>query len=99
MVLKPKFLLQDEPTSRLDGSVKVRVVELLRKLQDKYGLTYLFISHDLAVVRALSDHVMVMRRGEVVEQGSAEQIFHYPQQEYTRELIAAAYDLELAEAV
>lgn len=99
MVLKPKFLLLDEPTSALDRSVQVRVVELLRRLQNKYGLTYLFISHDLAVVRALSDHVMVMRKGEVVEQGSAEQVFHYPQQEYTRNLIAAAYDLDLAEAV
>lgn len=98
MVLKPKFLLLDEPTSALDRSVQVRVVELLRKLQDKYGLTYLFISHDLAVVRALSDQVLVMRKGQVVEQGTAEQIFHYPQMEYTRDLIAAAYDLELAEA-
>lgn len=99
MVLKPQFLLLDEPTSALDRSVQVRVVELLRRLQDKYGLTYLFISHDLAVVRALSDYVMVMQKGEVVEQGTAEDIFQYPQQEYTRSLIAAAYDLDLAEAV
>ncbi len=93
MVLKPKFLLLDEPTSALDRSVQVRVIELLRELQDKHKLTYLFISHDLAVVRALSDHVMVMRTGEVVEQGPTEEIFNCPQQAYTRELIAAACPL------
>ncbi len=93
MVLKPRFMLLDEPTSALDRSVQIRVIELLRRLQDKYGLTYLFISHDLAVVRALADHVMVMRSGKVVEQGPTEQIFSYPQQEYTRELITAACPL------
>lgn len=90
LVLKPDFLLLDEPTSALDRSVQVTVIELLRDLQHKHGLTYLFISHDLAVVRALSDTVLVMKEGAVVEQGSAEQIFHQPQTDYTRELIAAA---------
>ncbi|WP_413615800.1 ABC transporter ATP-binding protein [Halomonas cupida] len=90
LVLKPDFLLLDEPTSALDRSVQVTVIELLRDLQDKYGLTYLFISHDLAVVRALSDTVLVMKEGAVVEQGSTEQIFADPQTDYTRKLIAAA---------
>ncbi|ALM51288.1 ABC transporter ATP-binding protein [Halomonas huangheensis] len=90
LVLKPDFLLLDEPTSALDRSVQVTVIDLLRDLQQKYGLTYLFISHDLAVVRALSDTVLVMKEGAVVEQGSAEQIFHQPRTEYTQQLLAAA---------
>ncbi|WP_083704756.1 ABC transporter ATP-binding protein [Motiliproteus sp. MSK22-1] len=97
MVLKPKFLLLDEPTSALDRSVQVKVVELLRDLQKKHALTYLFISHDLAVVKALSDEVIVMQNGNVVEQGSAEQIFQNPKEIYTQQLLAAAFDLELVE--
>ena len=93
IILNPKFVLLDEPTSALDRSIQVRVVELLRSLQKKYGLTFMFISHDLAVVRAMSDHVIVMKQGEVVEHGSAEQIFHHPQTEYTQRLIKAAFDL------
>ncbi|MGQ7246788.1 ABC transporter ATP-binding protein [Halomonas sp. V046] len=90
LVLKPEFLLLDEPTSALDRSVQVTVIDLLRDLQHKHGLTYLFISHDLAVVRALSDTVLVMKDGEVVEQGSAEALFANPKTEYTQRLLAAA---------
>ncbi len=69
------------------------MVELLRDLQKKYGLTYMFISHDLSVVRAVSDNVIVMKQGEMVEYGSADQIFHHPQNDYTKRLINAAFDL------
>ncbi|MGE4324668.1 MAG: ABC transporter ATP-binding protein, partial [Pseudodonghicola sp.] len=90
MVLRPRLLVLDEPTSALDMTVQVQIVELLRGLQRKYGLAYLFISHDLKVVRAMSHKVMVMKQGDVVEAGSAEQIFDRPQTDYTRALIAAA---------
>lgn len=93
IIVQPKFVLLDEPTSALDRSIQVKVVELLRGLQQKYGLSYLFISHDLAIVRAMSDRVIVMQKGKVVETGSAEQIFHQPQSEYTQRLINAAFDL------
>lgn len=95
MVLKPKFILLDEPTSALDRSIQVTVVNLLRDLQKKYQLTYMFISHDLAVVRAMSDEVIVMKDGNVMEQGDIEQIFHKPQTEYTKSLINAAFKLEV----
>ncbi|WP_025733509.1 ABC transporter ATP-binding protein [Carnimonas nigrificans] len=91
LVLKPEFLLLDEPTSALDRSVQVRVVELLRSVQRKYDLTYVFISHDLTVVRALADHVLVMKQGAVIEQGTTEQIFSAPKEPYTRALIDAAF--------
>jgi len=90
MVLRPKLLVLDEPTSALDMTVQVQIVELLRDLQKKYGLAYLFISHDLKVVRAMSHKVIVMRNGDVVEMGAAEDLFDNAQDEYTRELIAAA---------
>lgn len=93
MILNPKFVLLDEPTSALDRSVQVKVVELLRNLQKKYGLTYLFISHDLAIVRAMSNNVIVMQQGEVVEYGNAEQIFHNPKEEYTKKLLEATFNL------
>ena len=92
IILRPKFLLLDEPTSALDRNVQVQVVNLLRTLQQKYNLTYLFISHDLAVVRALSDDVMVMQNGVVVEHGTTQQIFENPQTAYTKNLITAAFD-------
>ncbi|GHC28404.1 peptide ABC transporter ATP-binding protein [Kushneria pakistanensis] len=91
LVLKPDFLLLDEPTSALDRSVQMTVIELLRHLQHKYNLTYVFISHDLAVVRALSDTVLVMKEGQVVEQGSAESIFRQPREAYTKALLKAAF--------
>ncbi|WP_185266054.1 ABC transporter ATP-binding protein [Halopseudomonas xiamenensis] len=91
LVLKPSLILLDEPTSALDRTVQGQVVELLRELQRKHNLSYLFISHDLAVVRALSHQLMVIRRGEIVEQGPAEQIFASPQHDYTRQLLEAAF--------
>ncbi len=93
-VLKPKLVVLDEPTSALDVSVQAQIVELLRDLQARHGIAYLFISHDLRVVRAMSHRIIVMRQGVVVEQGTAEQIFARPQVEYTRALLAAALDLE-----
>jgi microcin C transport system ATP-binding protein len=96
MVLKPRFVMLDEPTSALDMSVQAQVVDLLRDLQRNYSLAYLFISHDLKVVRALANQVIVMRHGKVVEAGSAEQIFDDPQTDYTKALIAAAFDIATA---
>ena len=96
LILKPKFLLLDEPTSALDMSVQAQIVDLLRDLQQKHELTYLFISHDLKVVRALSNHVIVMKDGVIVEQGSGDQIFESPQTDYTRKLISAAFEMEVA---
>jgi len=91
LVLKPELILLDEPTSALDRTVQRQVVELLRSLQRKYELTYLFISHDLAVVKALSHQLMVVRQGQVVEQGPARDIFADPQHIYTRQLLEAAF--------
>ena len=96
MILEPKFVMLDEPTSALDVSVQAQIVELLLKLQEDHKLSYLFISHDLRVVRALSNHVIVMRNGIAVEEGSASQIFHDPQTDYTKALMAAAFNLETA---
>ncbi|SDH79686.1 ABC transporter ATP-binding protein [Pseudomonas panipatensis] len=90
LVLKPALILLDEPTSALDRSVQRQVVELLRHLQTKYNLTYLFISHDLSVVRALSHHLMVIRQGKVVEQGPAQEVFSAPRHSYTKQLLEAA---------
>ena len=94
LVLKPRLIVLDEPTSALDMSVQAQIVDLLRDLQQKYKLAYLFISHDLKVVRALADEVVVLRHGKVVERGSASQIFEAPQTPYTQALIAAAFNLE-----
>ncbi len=96
MILQPKLVVLDEPTSALDMTVQVQIVELLRGLQSKYGLAYMFISHDLRVVRALSHKVIVMQNGDVVEAGDSRTIFEAPRTEYTRTLLAAAFDLELA---
>jgi len=93
LVLRPKFIVLDEPTSALDRSVQAQIIDLLRGLQEKYKLAYMFISHDLKVVRAISNHVIVMRDGKVVEQGPADEIFDHPKQAYTRALMAAAFDL------
>ena len=93
IILEPKFILLDEPTSALDRSVQVTVIELLRKIQKKYSISYLFISHDLAVVKAMSDFVLVMKDGVIVEQGTATEIFENPQTEYCRTLIDAAFEL------
>jgi microcin C transport system ATP-binding protein len=94
MALDPKFVVLDEPTSALDMSVQAQIVDLLRDLQKKRNLAYLFISHDLKVVRALASELIVMRQGKVVEAGPAAQIFAAPQTEYTRALFAAAFSIE-----
>ena len=93
LILRPKLIVLDEPTSALDRSVQKQVIELLRRLQRENALTYIFISHDLAVVRALSDHVMVMKDGAVVEEGPTEALFERPATDYTRALMRAAFDL------
>ncbi|CUX38539.1 putative oligopeptide transport protein (ABC superfamily, atp_bind) [Agrobacterium tomkonis CFBP 6623] len=97
MVLKPRFVMLDEPTSALDMSVQAQVVDLLRDLQAKHELAYLFISHDLKVVKALANDLIVMRHGKVVESGPAAEIFANPQQDYTRALLAAAFNIEAVE--
>ncbi|TIT26577.1 MAG: ATP-binding cassette domain-containing protein, partial [Mesorhizobium sp.] len=96
MVLNPRFVMLDEPTSALDMSVQAQVVDLLRSLQAKHDLAYLFISHDLKVIRALANDVIVMRNGRIVEAGPSEQIFERPQTDYTKALISAAFRIETA---
>jgi microcin C transport system ATP-binding protein len=98
LVLKPRFIVLDEPTSALDMSVQAQIVDLLRELQEKHKLAYLFISHDLKVVRALADDVIVLRAGKVVEQGTADEIFDNPKDPYTQALMAAAFELKAVES-
>jgi len=95
MVLNPKFVILDEPTSALDMSVQAQIVELLRGLQQTHGLAYMFISHDLRVVRAMSHQVIVMKNGRVVESGDSKEIFDNPRESYTKSLIAAALNIEV----
>ena len=92
MILNPKLVILDEPTSALDKTVQVQIVNLLLALQRKYGLAYIFISHDLKVVRALSHSVIVMHDGDIVERNDANKIFNTPQNSYTKTLMAAAFD-------
>ncbi|WP_061037677.1 ABC transporter ATP-binding protein [Vibrio coralliirubri] len=94
LILEPSFILLDEPTSALDRSVQLTVIDLLKDIQAKHNIGFLFISHDLSVVKALSDRVLVMQKGEVMEEGSAEEIFNAPKNDYTKKLIAASFDLE-----
>ncbi|MFH4619940.1 ABC transporter ATP-binding protein [Vibrio furnissii] len=94
LILEPSFILLDEPTSALDRSVQLTVIDLLKDIQQRRNIGFLFISHDLSVVKALSDRVMVMQKGEVMEQGSAEDIFYRPQHDYTKKLIAASFDVD-----
>jgi oligopeptide transport system ATP-binding protein len=91
MILHPSLVVLDEPTSALDRSVQKEIVDLLRNLQIQHGLSYIFISHDLAVVRAISDEILVMKSGKVVERGSVDQIFGAPREPYTRALMKAAF--------
>ncbi len=91
IILKPKVVVLDEPTSALDRQVQKQIVELLRDLQSANNLSYLFISHDLAVVRAMADHIMVMKDGGVVEQGTPDDVMDHPQEAYTQRLMAAAF--------
>jgi len=92
MILRPKVVVLDEPTSALDRSVQKQIVELLRDLQAEHELSYLFISHDLAVVRAMADYIIVMKQGQIVEQGLTDEIFDQPREAYTRALMSAAID-------
>jgi microcin C transport system ATP-binding protein len=96
LALDPKFVMLDEPTSALDMAVQAQIVDLLRELQQKHNLAYLFISHDLKVIRALSNYVVVLRNGIIVEQGTAEELFSKPKEDYTKALIAAAIHLQTA---
>ncbi len=91
MVLKPKFVVLDEPTSALDLTVQSQIIELLKNLQEKHGLSYMFISHDLRVVRAIAHNIVVLRHGKIVEHGTTQQIFENPKEDYTKTLIAAAF--------
>ena len=99
LALEPKFIMLDEPTSALDMSVQAQVVDLLRRLQKKHNLAYLFISHDLKVVRALANEVIVMRDGIVEERGATADIFNNPQTPYTKALIAASLNLKATEGI
>ena len=90
MVLKPKLIILDEPTSALDRTVQFQIVQLLKKLQEKYGLAYIFISHDLTVIRAISHRILVMKQGDIIESGYTDQIFNDPKEAYTRQLLMAA---------
>ncbi|MGD9195955.1 MAG: ATP-binding cassette domain-containing protein, partial [Methyloceanibacter sp.] len=98
LVLEPKFLILDEPTSALDVSVQAQIVDLLRDLQKRHKLAYLFISHDLKVVRALANSILVLRHGKVVEQGPSQEVFANPRTDYTKALLAAAFELETTPA-
>jgi microcin C transport system ATP-binding protein len=92
--LKPALVVLDEPTSALDMSVQAQIIALLRDLRERHNLAYLFISHDLKVVRALAHRVVVLREGKVVEEGTADEIFTNPREEYTRALMQAAFELD-----
>jgi ABC-type microcin C transport system duplicated ATPase subunit YejF len=91
MILKPRLVVLDEPTSALDRTVQIGILTLLEQLQEAYGLTYVCISHDLAVIRAVADEIAVMKNGRIVEQGAANEIVEHPRAPYTRALIAAAF--------
>jgi microcin C transport system ATP-binding protein len=97
LVLKPRLIILDEPTSALDMSVQAQIVDLLREIQDRHDLAYLFISHDLKVVRALADEVLVIKDGKMVEFGTADRVFEHPETPYTKALMAAAFDLAVTE--
>ena len=90
LIMNPSFMILDEPTSALDRSIQIQVINLLKSIQDEYGLTFLFISHDLKVIRSMSDYIFVMKNGEIVESGISEEVFDEPKEEYTKKLLTAA---------
>ena len=90
LIMNPSFMILDEPTSALDRSIQIQVINLLKDIQDEYGLTYLFISHDLKVIRSMSDFIFVMKDGVIVESGISEEVFDNPKEEYTKKLLTAA---------
>jgi oligopeptide transport system ATP-binding protein len=93
VILKPTIIVLDEPTSALDRSVQKQIITLLRRIQESHNLSFIFISHDLAVVKALSDYAIVMRSGQVVEEGLTSEVFDNPQSDYTKDLMEAAFNL------
>ena len=94
IILKPRFLILDEPTSALDLSVQFQIVELLKKLQKENNIGYLFISHDLRVVKSLAHEIIVLKNGKVIEKGNSKNIFKNPKQSYTKQLISAAFEIK-----
>merc|ERR1711965_311152 len=90
LIMSPAFMILDEPTSALDRSIQIQVIKLLKDLQNEYSLTYLFISHDLKVIRSMSDYIFVMKDGKIVESGISSDVFEYPKEKYTKKLLAAA---------
>jgi ABC-type microcin C transport system duplicated ATPase subunit YejF len=94
IILKPDLLILDEPTSALDTTIQAQIIALLKRLQESHGMTYIFITHDLRVLRSLADELVVMRNGKIVEQGMADHIFNQPEQPYTKELLRAAFYVE-----
>jgi ABC-type microcin C transport system duplicated ATPase subunit YejF len=90
LIMNPAFMILDEPTSALDRSIQIQVIDLLKEIQNEYRLTYLFISHDLKVIRSMSDFIFVMKNGEIVESGPSYQVFENPEQDYTKKLLSAA---------
>jgi len=90
LIMNPAFMILDEPTSALDRSIQIQVINLLKDIQNEYELTYLFISHDLKVIRSMSDYIFVMKDGKIVESGFSNQVFEYPKEKYTKKLLSAA---------
>ena len=90
LIMNPAFMILDEPTSALDRSIQIQVINLLKDIQEEYELTYLFISHDLKVIRSMSDYIFVMKNGKIVEFGPSNEVFSNPKQEYTKKLLSAA---------
>ena len=90
LIMNPAFMILDEPTSALDRSIQIQVINLLKDIQNEYELTYLFISHDLKVIRSMSDYIFVMKHGKIVESGFSNQVFEYPKEKYTKKLLSAA---------
>ena len=91
IILRPELLILDEPTSALDMTIQAQVIDLLKDLQERFGMTYIFISHDLRVIRAMANDVAVMQSGRIVESGTADEVFGNPQEEYTKKLFQAAF--------